>query len=143
MPGKVNPTQCEALGMCCAQVFGNDVVINFAGARGDLQLNVFKPVMAYDFLQSCRLLADGCDSFRRHLVMGLEANETRIAEYLERTLMLVTSLTPHIGYANAAVIAKCALDQGITLREAALKSGLISAEEFERHVKPEDMLGPH
>lgn len=142
MPGKVNPTQCEALAMCCAQVFGNDVAINFSGARGDLQLNVFKPIIAHDFLQSCRLLADGCSSFRRHLVVGLSANEERIREYLDRTLMLVTSLTPHIGYANAGLIAKRALDEGITLREAALASGLVSAEEFDRHVRPENMLGP-
>jgi fumarate hydratase class II len=142
MPGKVNPTQCEALGMCAAQVFGNDVAINFAGARGDFQLNVFKPLLAHAFLKSCRLLADGSQSFREHLVVGLAANEVRMREYLERTLMLVTSLTPHIGYQNAAVIAKRALDEGTTLREAALSSGLVSAEDFDRLVRPENMLGP-
>jgi fumarate hydratase class II len=142
MPGKVNPTQCEALLMCSAQVTGNDVAINVGGSRGDLQLNVYKPMLVYDFLQSCRLLADGCSSFRRHLVQGITPNRERIQRYVEESLMLVTSLTPHIGYKNAATIAQRALAQSTTLRQAAVDSGLLSEEEFDRYVRPEEMLGP-
>lgn len=140
MPGKVNPTQCEALTMCCAQVFGNDVTINIAGASGNLELNTFKPVMIFGFLQSARLLADGCASFRKHCVSGLAANEPRIRELLEGSLMLVTALTSTIGYDAAAKIAKKAHAEGTTLREAAIASGLITAEEFDRQVRPETMV---
>ena len=141
MPGKVNPTQCEALTMACAQILGNDVTINVAGASGNFELNVFKPVIIYNFLQSARLLADGCDSFRKYLVIGLEPNTARIAETVERSLMLVTALTPLIGYDNAAEIAKKAHREGTTLREAAMASGLVSAEDFDSHVRAEKMVG--
>lgn len=140
MPGKVNPTQCEALTMCCAQVFGNDVAINIAGASGSFQLNTFKPVLIYNFLQSARLLAGGCAGFRRHLVEGLTANESRIGELLSRSLMLVTALTPKLGYDAAAQIAKKAHAEGTTLREAALALGLVTEAEFERIVRPEAMV---
>jgi fumarate hydratase class II len=123
MPGKVNPTQCEALTMCCAQIFGNDVTINIAGASGNLELNTFKPVLIFNFLQSARLIADGCSSFRKHLVLGLAPNEPRIHELLGRSLMLVTALTSKIGYDAAAKIAKKAHAEGTTLREAAISSG--------------------
>lgn len=143
MPGKVNPTQCEALTMCCAQIFGNDVTINIAGASGNFQLNAFKPVLIYNFLQSARLLAGSCSSFHRHLVKGLTANEARIAEHLNRSLMLVTALTPTIGYDAAARIAKTAHRDGTTLRDAAISSGLIAAEDFDRIVRPEEMVRPN
>jgi fumarate hydratase class II len=142
MPGKVNPTQAEALTMLCAQVFGNDVTVNFAGASGNLELNVFKPVLVYNFLQSVRLLADGCASFEEHCVRGVQANERRIAELVERSLMLVTALTPHIGYDRAAEIAKKAHREGTTLREAALALGYVSAQDFDRWVRPQDMTRP-
>jgi fumarate hydratase class II len=141
MPGKVNPTQCEALTMLCCQVFGNDVAINFGGASGNFELNVFKPVIAHNFLQSLRLLADGMASFERHCVRGIEARRERIAELLERSLMLVTALTPHIGYDRAAEIAKRAHREGSTLREAALGSGHVSAEQFDAWVRPGEMVG--
>jgi fumarate hydratase class II len=140
MPGKVNPTQCEALAMCCAQVFGNDVTINVAGASGCLELNTYKPVLIYNFLQSARLIADGCASFREHCIDGLAANEPRIRELLHGSLMLVTALTSSIGYDAAAKIAKKAHAEGTTLREAAMSSGFISAEEFDRQVRPETMV---
>lgn len=142
MPGKVNPTQAEALTMLCAQVFGNDVTVNFAGASGNFELNVFKPVLIYDFLQSARLLADGCASFEEHCVRGIQANERRIAELVERSLMLVTALTPKIGYDRAAEIAKKAHREGTTLREAALALGYVSAQDFDRWVRPQDMTRP-
>lgn len=142
MPGKVNPTQCEALTMCAAQVMGNDVAINIGGANGNFELNVYKPMMIHNFLQSARLISDACTSFRKHCVVGIEARTDVIASYVERSLMLVTALTPHIGYANAARIAKKAHAEGTTLREAALASGLIGAEDFDRYVRPENMLGP-
>src|SRR5690606_9643965 len=142
MPGKVNPTQCEALTMCAAQVMGNDVTINLAGASGHFELNVYKPVMVYAFLQSARLLADGCDSFRKHLVVGIEPRRDRIQYFVEQSLMLVTALAPHIGYDKAAAIAKRAHADGTTLREAALASGFISAADFDRLVRPELMLAP-
>ncbi len=142
MPGKVNPTQCEAITMLCAQVLGNDVAIGIGGASGNFELNVFKPLIAHNFLQSVRLLADGMSSFEEHCVRGMRANEARIAELLERSLMLVTALTPHIGYDRAAAIARHAHREGITLREAALADGVVSAEEFDRWVKPQDMIGP-
>jgi fumarate hydratase class II len=142
MPGKVNPTQCEALAMACAQVFGNDVALNLGGAAGQFELNVYKPLIAHDFLQSVRLLADAAASFDRHCAQGIEPNRRRIAELLERSLMLVTALAPHIGYDRAAEIAKRAHRAGSTLREAALASGHVSAEDFDRWVRADDMLGP-
>jgi fumarate hydratase class II len=142
MPGKVNPTQSEALCMACAQVFGNDVTINFGGASGHFQLNVYKPLIAHCFLQSARLLADGADSFREHCVEGLEPDVERMRYLVERSLMLVTALTPHLGYDAAAKIAHHAAHAGLSLREAALSLGLVSAQDFDRWVRPEDMLGP-
>jgi fumarate hydratase, class II len=142
MPGKVNPTQCEALTMACAQIFGNDVAINIGGASGNFQLNVYKPLIVHDFLQSARLVADGCDSFRRHCAVGIEPNLARLAEHVEASLMLVTALNPHIGYDAAATIAKKAHAEGTTLRQAALALGAVSAEDFDRWVRPEEMLGP-
>jgi fumarate hydratase class II len=141
MPGKVNPTQSEALTMLCAQVFGNDVAVNFGGASGNFELNVYKPLLAHNFLQSSRLIADGCDSFRKNCAVGIEPNRARIAEHLEASLMLVTALNPHIGYDKAAKIAKKAHKEGLTLRKAALDLGYVTAEEFERWVRPEDMTG--
>ena len=142
MPGKVNPTQCEALTMLCAQVFGNDVAINFGGASGNFELNVFKPLIAHNFLQSMRLLADGMRSFDTHCAHGIAANEARIAELMARSLMLVTALAPHIGYDKAAAIAKHAHADGTTLRQAALMLGFVTAEEFDRWVRPQDMIAP-
>jgi fumarate hydratase class II len=143
MPGKVNPTQCEALTMACCQVFGNDVAINFGGASGNFELNVFKPLIAHNFMHSVRLLADGMASFEAHCVLGIEARGERIAELLERSLMLVTALTPHIGYDRAAEIAKRAAHDGITLRQAALALDYVSADQFDRWVRPDDMVRPH
>jgi fumarate hydratase class II len=140
MPGKVNPTQCEALTMMCCQVFGNDVAINFGGASGNFELNVFKPLIAYNFVQSVRLLADGMASFEEHCVRGIEANRARIAELMERSLMLVTALTPHIGYDRAAEIAKQAQRDGSTLQQAALALGYVTEEEFARWVQPMEMI---
>jgi fumarate hydratase class II len=142
MPGKVNPTQCEALTMVCAQVMGNHVTVTIAGAQGHFELNVFKPVIAYNVLQSIRLLADAARSFTDHCISGMTANEARIAELLERSLMLVTALAPVIGYDNAALIAKRAHHNGTTLREEAVGGGFVSADEFDRVVRPEQMLGP-
>jgi fumarate hydratase class II len=142
MPGKVNPTQSEALTMACAQVFGNDVAINIGGASGNFELNVYKPLLAHAFLQSARLIADAGDSFREHCATGIQPNPERIRENLERSLMLVTALAPHIGYDEAARIAKKAHSEGTTLREAALALGRVSAEDFDRWVRPERMLGP-
>lgn len=142
MPGKVNPTQCEMLTMVATQVLGNDVAVNIGGASGNFELNVFKPMIAHNVLQSVRLLADGMASFEAHCVHGIEPNRERIDELLHRSLMLVTALAPHIGYDKAAAIAKTAHAQGATLREAALASGHVTAEQFERWVRPEQMLGP-
>jgi fumarate hydratase class II len=142
MPGKVNPTQAEAMLMACAQVFGNDVALNIGGANGNFELNVFKPLIIHAFLQSARLLCDCCLGFREHLVLGMRPNRERIRELLTRSLMLVTALTPHIGYENAARIAQRAHADGTTLKEAALALGLVSADDFERWVRPEQMLGP-
>jgi fumarate hydratase, class II len=142
MPGKVNPTQSEAMTMLCAQVLGNDVAVNVGGASGNFELNVYKPLIAHNFLQSARLIADGCDSFRKNCIVGLEPNRPVIKRHLENSLMLVTALNPHIGYDNAAKIAKKAHKEGLTLRESALALGLVSAEDFERWVRPEDMTGP-
>jgi len=141
MPGKVNPTQCEAMTMLTAQVFGNDVTINIGGASGNFELNVYKPVIIYNFLQSTRLLADGCESFREHLVVGIEPNRERIQQNLERSLMLVTALNPHIGYDNAAKIAKKAYAENTTLRAAALSLDLVTEEQFDAWVRPEKMVG--
>ena len=142
MPGKVNPTQCEALTMLCCQVFGNDVAINIGGASGNFELNVFKPMIAHNFLQSVRLLADGMRSFDEHCARGIEANRERIADLMERSLMLVTALAPHIGYDKAAQIAKQAHRDGSTLKQAALALGFVTEEEFERWVRPEEMTQP-
>ncbi|OYX41661.1 MAG: class II fumarate hydratase, partial [Sphingomonadales bacterium 32-64-22] len=142
MPGKVNPTQCEAMTQVCAQVFGNHAAITFAGSQGQFELNVYRPVVGHNFLQSVRLLADAADSFRANLLAGLEPREDNIRRGLENSLMLVTALAPTIGYDKAASIAKVAHEQGQTLREAALASGDVSADEYDRIVRPEDMLGP-
>jgi fumarate hydratase class II len=141
MPGKVNPTQCEAMTQVCAQVFGNHVAITVAGASGHFELNVFKPVMIHNLLQSVRLLADACVSFADRCVIGIEADQARIAELMARSLMLVTALSPHIGYDNAARIAKKAHAEGKTLKQAAIELGLLTAAEFDAWVRPEDMLG--
>jgi fumarate hydratase class II len=142
MPGKVNPTQCEAMTMVCARVIGNDVAIGVAGASGNFELNVFKPVIIDSLLQSVRLLGDACASFTDNCVEGLQADERRIADLLQRSLMLVTALNPVIGYDAAAKVAKTAHQKGITLREAALELGVIDGAGFDRAVRPEDMLGP-
>jgi fumarate hydratase, class II len=142
MPGKVNPTQSEALCMVCAQVFGNDVAINWGGASGNFQLNVYKPLLIHNFLQSARLLSDGADSFREHCVAGLSANRERMRRLLEQSLMLVTALTPHIGYDAAAKVAHHAQHHGLSLREAALSLGVVSAEDFDRWVVADEMTGP-
>lgn len=142
MPGKVNPTQSEALTMVVCQVMGNDTTISMAASQGNFELNVFKPVIIYNFLQSARLLADAMHSFNDHCVVGIEPNQEVIEAHLERSLMLVTALNPHIGYENAAKIAKLAQEEGLTLKEAALKSQLLTAEEFDTFVKPEEMISP-
>ncbi|RFC35169.1 MAG: fumarase, class II [Candidatus Nitrotoga sp. LAW] len=139
MPGKVNPTQCEALTMLCCQVFGNDVAINIGGASGNFELNVFKPLIIHNFQQSVRLLADGMASFEAHCVSGIQANHERIAELMERSLMLVTALTPHIGYDKAAEIAKQAHRDGGTLKQTALILGYVTEEEFDCWVQPAKM----
>jgi fumarate hydratase class II len=141
MPGKVNPTQSEALTMLCAQVLGNDVAINVGGASGNFELNVFKPLLIHNFLMSCRLIADGCDSFRENCVVGIEPNRERIEQNLHNSLMLVTALNPHIGYDNAAKIAKTAHKTGKTLRETAIELGLVTGEQFDLWVRPEKMVG--
>jgi len=141
MPGKVNPTQCEALTMLCAQVLGNDVAVNVGGAMGNFELNVFKPLIVNATLQSVRLLADGARSFEEHCARGIEPDRARIAELVQRSLMLVTALNPHIGYDKAAAIAKQAHKSGSTLREAAVASGWLSPEQFDAWVKAEDMVG--
>ena len=140
MPGKVNPTQSEAMTMLCCQVFGNDVAINFGGASGNFELNVFRPMIAHNFLQSARLLADGMASFNAHCAMGIEPNLERIDELVKRSLMLVTALNPHIGYDKAAQIAKKAHKEGTSLREAAIASGHVTAEEFDKWVRPDKMV---
>lgn len=139
MPGKVNPTQCEALTMLCCQVFGNDVAINMGGAAGNFELNVYKPLIAHNFLQSVRMLADGMTSIEEHCIRGIQANHERIAELVERSLMLVTALTPHIGYDKAAKIAKQAHRDGSTLKQTALLLGYVTEEEFDRWVQPANM----
>jgi fumarate hydratase class II len=142
MPGKVNPTQCEAMTMVCAQVMGNHVTVTFAGAQGHFELNAFKPVIIYNVLQSIRLISDAVISFTQHCVVGMVPNTARIADLMEKSLMLVTALVPLIGYENAALFAKNALKNGSTLREEAIASGLVSAEIFDAIVRPELMIHP-
>jgi fumarate hydratase class II len=141
MPGKVNPTQPEALTMVCAQVMGNDVAVSIGGSNGHFELNVFKPLIAYNVLQSARLLGDACVSFTNKCAVGIEANHAIIQRHLENSLMLVTSLNPHIGYYKAAEIAKKAHKEGTTLREAAVGLGYVTNEQFDQWVRPEDMVG--
>jgi len=141
MPGKVNPTQSEALTMLCCQVLGNDVAINAGGAMGNFELNVFRPLLAHNLMQSLRLLTDGVESFRAHCVEGIEPNKERIAGLLRNSLMLVTALSPHIGYDKAALIAKKAYDDGSTLKAAAVELGYVSAEQFDQWVRPDKMVG--
>jgi fumarate hydratase class II len=140
MPGKVNPTQSEAVTMLCCQVFGNDVALNFGGASGNFELNVFRPMIAHNFLQSVRLLADGMRSFNDHCAVGIAPNRERISELVERSLMLVTALNTHIGYDKAAAIAKKAHKEGTSLREAAIASGHLTGEQFDAWVRPQDMV---
>ena len=142
MPGKVNPTQSEAMTMVCAQVIGNDVAVSVGGMNGHFELNVFKPVIVFNVLNSIRLLADACDSFRENCLVGIEANKAQIKRHLENSLMLVTALNPHIGYDNAAKIAKAAHKNGTTLKQEAVQSGLLTAEEFDQKVRAEDMIHP-
>ncbi|KAB2849996.1 MAG: class II fumarate hydratase [Ignavibacterium sp.] len=142
MPGKVNPTQSEALTMVCAQVFGNDVAVNFGGATGHFELNVFKPVIIFNVLNSIRLISDACESFTDHCVVGIEANIINIKKHLENSLMLVTALNPHIGYDNAAKVAKKAHKENTTLKQAAIDLGLLTSEKFDEVVRPEKMVGP-
>ena len=142
MPGKVNPTQCEALTMVCAQVMGNHTAISFAGSQGHMELNVFKPVMAYNLLQSIKLLGEGAVSFTDNCVIGIQANEDNINELMQRSLMLVTALAPKIGYDNATTIAKAAHKNGTTLREEAVGGGYVTDEEFDAIVRPQDMIAP-
>jgi fumarate hydratase, class II len=142
MPGKVNPTQCEAMTMVCCQVFGNHTAITVAGSQGHFELNVYKPVLAYNMLHSIRLMADAARSFTEHCVSGIRADEKRIKELMQRSLMLVTALAPKIGYDNAAKVAKTAHANGTTLKEEALRLGFVSADEFDRLVRPEKMTSP-
>ena len=141
MPGKVNPTQSEALTMLCAQVLGNDVAITIGGASGNFELNVFRPMVIHTFLQSVRLLADGMASFNEHCAVGIEPNQARINDLVEQSLMLVTALNPHIGYDKAAFIAKKAHKEGTSLRAAAVASGHVTGEQFDQWVVPGDMVG--
>jgi len=142
MPGKVNPTQCESITMIAVQVMGNDAAIGFAGSQGNFELNVFKPVIIFNFLNSARLLADGCDSFNEHCATGIEPNREKIADYVKTSLMLVTALNPHIGYDKAAQIAKKAHKEGTGLKDAALALGHLTSEQFDQWVKAEEMTHP-
>ena len=142
MPGKVNPTQCEAMTMVCVQVMGNDAAVGFAGSQGNFQLNVFKPVIIHNVLHSTRLLGDACRGFNDNCAVGIEPNRERIQEHLEQSLMLVTALNPHIGYDNAAKVAKKAYAEDKTLKETVVELGLLTAEEFDAAVRPENMVGP-
>ncbi|HLG32087.1 MAG TPA: class II fumarate hydratase [Ignavibacteriaceae bacterium] len=142
MPGKVNPTQSEAMTMVCAQVFGNDVAVNFGGATGHFELNVFKPVIIFNILNSIRLISDACESFTDNCVVGIVTNVSNIKKHLENSLMLVTALNPYIGYDNAAKIAKKAYEEDKTLKQAALELGLLTEEQFNEYVRPENMIGP-
>ena len=141
MPGKVNPTQCEAMTMVCVQVFGNNTAVTMGGASGNFELNVFKPVIIFNVLNSIRLIADACESFTDHCVVGIEANHSNIKKHLDNSLMLVTALNPHIGYDNAAKVAKKAFAENITLKEASIALGLLTAEKFDQIVRPEQMIG--
>jgi fumarate hydratase class II len=141
MPGKVNPTQPEALTMVCAQVMGNDVAVSIGGSNGHFELNVFKPVIASNVLQSARLIGDACVSFNDKCAVGIEPNKDIIRQHMENSLMLVTALNPHIGYENAAKIAKKAHKENKTLREAAVELGLLTSEQFDQWVRPEKMVG--
>ncbi len=143
MPGKVNPTQCEALTMVCAQVLGNDVAVNVGGAMGNFELNVFKPVIIHNVLQSIRLLSDSCEMFNEHCATGIEALKDNLRRHMQNSLMLVTALNPHIGYDNAAKVAKKAHHEGTTLKEAVVALGLLTAEDFDAKVKPAEMIGPN
>lgn len=142
MPGKVNPTQCESLTMVCVQVMGNDAAIGFAGSQGNFELNVYKPVMIHNLLHSIRLLGDAMESFNDHCLKGIEANTAKISEHLNNSLMLVTALNPHIGYDNAAKVAKLAFRENLTLKQAVVKLGLLSEADFDKFVKPEEMTSP-
>jgi fumarate hydratase, class II len=142
MPGKVNPTQSEALTMVCVQVLGNDAAIGFAGSQGNFELNVFKPVMIFNLLSSTLLLADSCTNFRRFAIEGVEADREHIKEFVDRSLMVVTALAPHIGYDKAAEIAKHAHHHKQDLREAAIELGALSGEDFDKYVRPGDMTQP-
>ena len=142
MPGKVNPTQCEAMTMVCTQVMGNDTTIALAGSQGNFELNVFKPVIIYNLLHSVNLLSDACISFREHLVVGIQPNLAGIQHFLENSLMLVTALNPYIGYDRAAAVAKKAYSEGTTLKQAAIELGYLTAEQFDTWVRPENMLKP-
>jgi fumarate hydratase class II len=142
MPGKVNPTQCEAMTMVCAQVVGNDMAVAVGGMTGHFELNVFKPLIIFNVLNSVRLLADASESFADHCVVGIEANKEQIKKHLDNSLMLVTALNSHIGYDNAAKIAKTAHKNGTTLKAEAINLGLLTAEKFDEIVKPEKMIGP-
>ena len=142
MPGKVNPTQCEALTMVCTQVIGNDATVGFAGSQGNFELNVFKPVIIHNVLESIQLIGDACDSFRTNCIEGLEVNRGRIDELMKKSLMLVTALNPHIGYDAASKVAKFAFKSGGTLREAVVELGYMTGEAFDAAVIPGDMVGP-
>jgi fumarate hydratase class II len=142
MPGKVNPTQCEAITMVAAQVIGNDTAIAVAGSQGNFELNVYKPVLIFNFLQSARLLGDSCDRFREFCVQGIQANRVRISQSVEQSLMLVTALSPHIGYDKAAAIAHKANHENLTLREAAIALGYLSGEQYDQWVRPAEMVRP-
>ncbi|ETO27204.1 hypothetical protein RFI_09929 [Reticulomyxa filosa] len=142
MPGKVNPTQCESLTMVCAQVMGNHIAVTIGGSNGHFELNVFKPLIVSNVLNSIQLLADAMNSFTDNCVVGIQPNKNKIAEYVHTSLMLVTALNPHIGYDNAAKIAKKAHEEGTTLKEAAVALGLLTEDEFDSFVRPEQMIGP-
>ena len=142
MPGKINPTQCEAMTMVAVQIFGNDHAVAFAGSQGNFQLNVYKPVMLHNVLQSIELLAEAARSFNDRCAVGIEPNEKRIREHLDNSLMLVTALNPHIGYEKAARISLKAYREDLTLREAALKLGFVTSEQFDQWVRPEEMTHP-
>jgi len=140
MPGKVNPTQCESMTMVCVQVMSNNVAVNMAASQGNFELNVFMPVLIYNFLQSVRLLSDGMNSFRLHCICGIKANKEKMHENLYNSLMLVTAISPYIGYEQAANVAKLAYKENISLKEAALKLNLMTEEQFDKVFKPEEMI---
>jgi len=143
MPGKVNPTQSEAMTMVCVQVMGNDTVIGFADSQGNFELNVFNPVIIFNFLNSAKLLSDAMRSFADHMVKGIKPNLKKINSYVQESLMLVTALNPYIGYDNAAKIAKTAYEKDISLKQAAIELGILTEEEFDKYVRPEKMAKPH